>query len=102
VGCTTRDLAMAFNQAQIGVLREALPALGVNEYYWADLIGMSVVTDTGLSLGIVESLFETGANDVLVVKGETREYLIPYVPNDYILEINLETRVMRVLWDPEF
>jgi 16S rRNA processing protein RimM len=101
-GSETRDAAALLTNLEVGIPREALPILENDEYYWTDLIGMSVVTDTGVSLGVVESLFETGANDVLVVKGETREYLIPYVPVDYVLEINVETRVMRVLWDPEF
>lgn len=44
---------------------------------------------------------ETGANDVLVVRGE-RERLIPWVRGQYILDVDLEARRLRVDWDPEF
>ena len=87
--------------AEISVLREQLPEAGKDEYYWADMEGLEVVTLEGLSLGKVDHLFETGANDVIVVKGE-RERLIPFVQGQYIHEIDLENGVIRVDWDPEF
>ena len=43
---------------------------------------------------------ETGSNDVLVVKGE-REYLIPYLPDDVVLDVDLATGVIRVDWEPD-
>ncbi len=50
---------------------------------------------------------ETGANDVLVVAPDDqsidqRERLIPYVPEQFILAIDLAAGEMRVDWDPEF
>jgi 16S rRNA processing protein RimM len=101
-GYEDRDKAASLTNAQIGVKREQLPVLEKGGYYWADLIGLTVITETGETLGVIEQLFETGSNDVIVVKGEAREHLIPYIPEDYILDINLDSRVMRVSWDPEF
>lgn len=101
-GYDDRDKVALLTNADIGVPREALPALEDGEYYWSDLIGMTVITESGETLGVIERIFETGANDVLVVKGETREHLIPYIPEDYVLEIDPKSRVMRVSWDPEF
>lgn len=100
--CKTREDAAAITNADIAVDRELLPELPENNYYWADLIGLDVITEKGEILGQVDSLFETGANDVLVVKNANREHLLPYVPEDYILEIDLKKRLMRVRWDPEF
>jgi 16S rRNA processing protein RimM len=101
-GVLDRDAAMYWTNAEIAVERETLPPLVEGEYYWTDLIGLSVFTETGQLLGVIDSLFETGANDVIVVKGETKEHLIPYVPEDYVLEIDLKARTMKVNWDPEF
>ncbi len=100
--CSTRDDAALITNAEIGIERSLLPELRADEHYWADLIGLEVVTEKDEILGQVDSLFETGANDVLVVKNEKREHLIPYVPKEYILEIDLVKKKMRVRWDPEF
>lgn len=88
--------------AEIGVPRSELPDLAPDQYYWADLIGMTVVTEEGVVLGQLEHMLETGANDVLVVKGSTREHLIPYVLDEYVLSVDLKARIIRVSWDPEF
>ena len=73
----------------------------VTETHWDDLIGLSVVTLDGLPLGTVDHLIETGANDVLVVRGE-RERLIPFIQGSVIAMIDLDARVMQVDWDPDF
>lgn len=108
-GYDTRDAAMALVHAEIGIDRQDLPALEAGEYYWADLIGMRVQSENtedlgrkAEDLGQVESLLETGANDVLVVKGETREHLIPYILGETVLSVDLENRLITVSWDPDF
>lgn len=58
--------------------------------------------ENGGVLGQVDHVFETGANDVLVVKNAAKEHLIPFILEDYILEVDLKKRQMRVRWDPEF
>lgn len=96
-----RDAAAALLGADIGVLREALPAPAPGEYYWADLVGLDVVTVGGVSLGRVTRLFDTGANDVLVVVGE-RERWLPFVKDRVVREVDVETGVITVDWDPDF
>jgi len=100
-GCTDRDEAAALVGSDIAIRRSQLPETVAGEYYWADLIGMAVVTLDGRELGVVKSLMETGANDVLVVEGE-RERLIPYLHPDVVTDVDLETGRIRVDWDPEF
>lgn len=100
-GCSDRDAAARLLQHRIAVHRDQLPPAGEDECYWADLIGLSVVTIDGTSLGTVANLMETGANDVLVVSGD-RERLIPFTPGDAVRNVDLNAGVITVDWDPEF
>ena len=70
-------------------------------YYWVDLIGLEVVTTEEVMLGTVQSMMETGANDVLVVNGD-RERLIPWIEGDVVQTVDLEKGSIVVDWDPEF
>ena len=100
-GCDDRDQAATLIQSDIAVRRAQLPPPAPGEYYWADLEGLRVVTLDGAELGVVSHLLATGANDVLVVKGE-RERLLPFVRGQVVIEVNLEQRLLRVDWDPDF
>ena len=100
-GCEDRDSAAGFGGTDIGVYRSQLPAPAADEYYWSDLVGLQVFTLQDTLLGVVDHLIETGANDVLVIRGE-REHLVPFVREQVIKSIDLETGVIRVDWDPDF
>lgn len=65
--------------SEICLLPSQLPEPGEDEYYWRDLIGLEVVTQDGTVIGSLVDIFETGSNDVYVVRNEEREYLIPAV-----------------------
>ncbi len=67
-----------------------LPELSDDEYYWSDLIGLQVITDSGLQLGTIVDIFETGSSDIYVVRGENREYLIPAV-GDVVKQVDLDS-----------
>ncbi len=108
-GSDTREAAEALAGAEILLAKAELPALEDDGFYWYQLEGLRVVTREGSVLGRVDHLFETGANDVLVVKGsleadaiDARERLLPFLPEEVILEVDLEGGVMTVDWDPEF
>jgi 16S rRNA processing protein RimM len=101
VGCDDRDAATRFVGLDIAVNRDQLAKLEPGEYFWADLEGLRVVTRAGVDLGVVDHLFATGANDVVVVRGD-RERLIPFVKGDVIRNIDLQGGVMEVDWDPDF
>lgn len=100
-GVDDRDAAAALMGADIAIWREQLPPPREGEIYWADLEGLEVETVEGEVLGRVSHLLETGANDVLVVRGE-RERLIPFVREQVVREIDLQGGRLVVDWDPEF
>lgn len=109
-GIDDRDQALALGKAQIYVERAQLARLEAGEFYWSQLIGLRVVSqfnEAEIDLGVVQGLLETGSNDVLVVRGDERardlqERLIPYLPGQFVLDVNLELGVIRVDWDPDF
>jgi len=100
-GVEDRDQARSLIGAEIAVQREQLPTPKQGEYYWADLEGLKVTNLEGVEMGTVSHLFETGANDVLVVKDGERERLIPFT-KDAVKKVDLESRTLQVDWDPEF
>lgn len=101
-GIDDRDRALALVGRDIHVAREQLPPPGKDEYYWVDLEGLEVVTTEGTALGRVSHLFATGANDVVVVRDETRERLIPFIQGSYVRSVDMSGGRMVVDWDPEF
>lgn len=100
-GCDDRDAAAALVGLELAVARERLPALAPGEYYWADLVGLEVITRAGEFLGRVEQMMATGANDVMVVAGE-RERLVPFIPGRFVDEVDLAGGRIVVDWDPAF
>jgi 16S rRNA processing protein RimM len=100
-GLDDRDEAAALQGSTIEVEREAMPKPELGQYYWADLVGCQVESESGKPLGRVESLFSNGAQDVLVVKGD-RERLIPFVAGPIVKTIDLETQKIVVDWEPEY
>ena len=74
---------------------EQLPDTEEGEYYWHELIGLKVVTITGEPLGVLQSIIETGSNDVYVVKSAERELLIPALA-DIVTAVDLSAGVMTI------
>jgi len=100
-GFEDREQAATLVGLQIFVRRDQLPATAKDEYYWSDLEGLDVHTTKGEVLGRVERLMETGANDVLVIRGE-REHLVPFIQGQYVIRVDLEDGLIEVDWDPDF
>ncbi|MDP5211087.1 ribosome maturation factor RimM [Microbulbifer sp. 2205BS26-8] len=106
-GIDSRDEATQFCQCDIAVVRGLMPVLEPGEYYWHQLEGLRVVSHFQgevYDFGNVAHMMQTGANDVLVVRGgaDRRERLIPYLPGQFVLEIDLQAGVITVDWDPAF
>ncbi|GAB3268905.1 ribosome maturation factor RimM [Chitinimonas naiadis] len=100
-GIDDRDVAFAMKGMTIAVPRSQMPDADEGEYYWADLIGLAVVNLQGESLGVVDSLLSTGANDVLVVKDGQTERLLPFV-GAVIVEVDQSARVIKVDWGLDY
>ncbi len=96
-----RDQAGLWLGAQITVPRACLPKLAAGDYYWSDLIGLHVVNLAGFAFGVVEAMMPTGSNDVMVVNGD-RQRLVPYIPGQFVISVDLAEAKILVDWDPEF
>ena len=94
-GITTADEAETLTGALIAVRRMALPALEEGEHYWFELQGLTVRTERGEILGTIDHIIPTGANDVYVVTGGKKEYLIPAL-RDVVLSIDTRKGEMVV------
>lgn len=117
-GIDTPEQARTLIGQIISVNRSDLPPLEPDEYYWADIIGFDVKNTEGQLLGGVDRLFETGANDVVVVKrrsGQDKasaqngagaehstEILIPWVMDSVVLKVDTAERLIIVDWDPDY
>ena len=99
-GVADRDQAAGLLEAEIAIPRDQLPQTAQDEYYWADLEGLRVINLDGVELGRVDYLFETGANDVMVVKGR-KQRLLPFI-GQVVAGVDLAAGVITVDWDPEF
>ncbi|MFA6053705.1 MAG: ribosome maturation factor RimM [Methylobacter sp.] len=100
-GVNDRDQAANLMGWDVFITQDQLPAAAKGEYYWSDLVGLKVETIDGVQLGVVDSLLETGANDVIVVQGE-RERAIPFLQGETVINIDLDAGRIVVDWDPEF
>ena len=110
-GYNSREDSEVITGCNIAVNRDQLEVLKDGEYYWMDIIGSQVVNAEGVNFGTVDSMMETGANDVMVVtsdivsdgegQSESVERLVPWI-DDVIDSFDLSANLIRVNWDKEF
>lgn len=101
-GINDRDAAFSIRGATIAVERTEFPELELDEFYWVDLIGSNVINLQNESLGIVKSLLETGANDVLVARdADKTERLIPFIAQ-YVIEVDIKNKQIIVDWGLDY
>ncbi|MEW5056560.1 MAG: ribosome maturation factor RimM [Cycloclasticus sp.] len=100
-GIDDRNEAETWVGCDIYMASDQLPKLRNNEYYWSDLIGLKVVSINGDDFGTIDHMLETGANDVIVAKGD-RERLIPFVFEQVVKSVDLDGGTMLVDWDADF
>lgn len=86
---------LSMKGSEVCLKRSQLPVPDEDEYYWRDLIGLAVHTDQGLELGTLVDIFETGSSDIYVVRGSSKEYLIPAIA-DVIAHIDIPGKKMII------
>jgi len=97
-GISTAEQTAKYRAETVYVLAEDRPPLPDGEYYHHQILGLTVLDESGTNLGVVTEIIETGANDVYVVHGSgqpAREILIPAI-KQVLLEVNLEAKTLRV------
>ena len=99
-GYDDRDQASGLIGAEIALKLTQLPPLKQGEYYWAQLVGLEVVNLAGKKLGKVSHLFDTGANDVMVVRNGNERWLP--ATGKVIRAVDFESGLIRVDWDADF
>lgn len=99
-GCADRDAAAALGGTTVAVPRSAFGALGEDEYYWADLVGLEAVSEAGAPLGRVKALFSNGAHDVMELEGE-RARLVPWIPT-VVKRVDLEAGRLELAWEADW
>ncbi len=103
-----RETAQSLANVEIGVDLSVFPQLEEGDYYWHDLIGCNVVNLEGYAMGTVTEMMETGSNDVLVVRANSKdafgkqERLIPFLYEQVVKRVDLTTKVIEVDWDAGF
>lgn len=101
-GIVDRTAAERCKGLLVAVPRDSLPEQEEGEYYWSDLIGMRVENLAAEPLGVVDTLLETGANDVLSVRdAQGKEMLIPFIAS-VIQQVSLQDKVIRVDWQADY
>ena len=106
-GCDTRTQAELYRSMQFSIPAAALAELESGDYYWSQLIGMQVQSTAKRLFGRVDSILETGANDVLVIKAcdgsiDKKERLVPYLPGSAVQNVDLDLNMITVDWDEDF
>ena len=94
-GISNRDQAKVLIGGELFIQKSELPELDEDTYYWFELIGIEVYAAEEQFLGRIESIVETGSNDVYVVKNGEKEVLIPALES-VVLNVDLEHNIMRV------
>lgn len=100
-GIDDRDSAFSLRGYTIEIPREAFAPTEEDEYYWADLVGMTVVNKDDTVLGKVSNLMETGANDILMIDGEHGQILIPFV-SQYIETVDTGSKTITADWGLDY
>ena len=104
-GIDDRTAAENLRGACIFVPRASFPTADKDEFYWVDLIGLTVINREGINLGDVKELLSTGPQTVLVMdyllEGKLQERMIPFVAA-FVDDVDLAKRQITVDWQPDY
>lgn len=98
-GVITKEDADALKGQKLNVPRSALPSLPDDEFYYSDLVGLTVLDTGGTTIGTVKAVQNHGAGDLLeiIAKGASSTLLLPFT-KDAIPTVDLATG--RIIADP--
>jgi 16S rRNA processing protein RimM len=96
-GVADRNAAALLTGARIEVQRSHLPAPKKNEYYQADLVGMTVANLEGAALGTVSHFVDSAAGSLMVISGAGPEYWVPARPQ-HLKKVDVAARTIVVDW----
>ena len=99
-GLESREAALKLKGATVYVRREAMPEPEAGHYYLVDLVGLEVVNEQGVVLGVVKRWMFNGAQDVMEVAGE-RTQLIPWIAS-VVREVDLAKRQIHIEWGADW
>lgn len=104
VDITDPDQVQPLIGSELAITKKQLKPTAKDEFYWSELIGLTVVNVQDEMLGQVESLLETGAHDVLQVqdKEHKTERLIPFVMGEIVKSVDLDAKIIRVDWGLDY
>jgi 16S rRNA processing protein RimM len=88
-GIDSIEAAQSLSGQEILVSREDIESLPEGEYYRFEIEGLNVFDDTGKYYGVIEDIIATGSNDVYVVRGDGKEWLVPMI-DSVVQSIDLE------------
>lgn len=102
-----RNVAEAMNGTTVWVHKDSLPVLADDEYYWSDLVGMSVINQQNELLGVVKNLFETGAHEIMTVvptadSVDEQERLIPWHKTTVLSVDTTDKGQILVAWEKDY
>jgi len=99
-GVRDRDQAQACVGLEISIDRSDLPDLDSNQYYWRELVGLTVKDTKGEVLGVITEMMETGSNDVMLLEDDHGKALaIPWTP-DVVVQVDLAQSLLIADWEP--
>ena len=99
-GLESREAALKLKGATVYVRREAMPEPEAGHYYLADLVGLEVVNEQGVVLGVVKRWMFNGAQDVMEVGGD-KTRLIPWMAS-VVRDVDLEKKQIHIEWGADW
>jgi 16S rRNA processing protein RimM len=99
-GVGSPEAARKLKGSKVFVQRESLPEPAAGHYYLADLVGLEVVNEQGVALGVVKQWVFNGAQDVMEVAGD-RTRLIPWIAS-VVREVDLENKQIHIEWGADW
>ena len=96
-GIETPEQARIFKGQPVSIPR---PEAGEGRFFWSDLVGLEVVNEQGVVLGVVKQMSSNGAHDVMELAGD-KTRLLPFVPA-YVKQVDLEKKRIEVEWGADW